>query len=237
MAPRTGHMTALQKIFGYLARHPEGMTPIDVAEAPIRKEAIVTKGQNWIEFYPDAEEDIPYDMLTPMGGEATMTVYVDADHARDQGTRRSVTGIILLVNNTPLVWISKRKKTVESYSTYGSERVAARVAIDLIIEMRYKFRMLGVNMEKETLLVDDNMSVVLNTITIPSSSLKKKHLACSYHRVSEAIAGGFVNYGHIPSISNLANIGTKPLSAPVFHRLVDPYLYSGTHSIYWKQRV
>jgi hypothetical protein len=49
----------------------------------------------------------------------------------------SVTGIILLVNNTPLVWISKRQKTVES-STYGSELVAARVAIDLIIEMRYK---------------------------------------------------------------------------------------------------
>jgi hypothetical protein len=223
MAPCAGHMTALQKIFGYLARHPEGMIPIDVAEAPIRKEAIVTKGQNWIEFYPDAEEDIPYDMLTPVGGEATMTVYVDADHARDQVTRRSVTGIILLVNNTPLVWISKRQKTVES-STYGSELVAARVAIDLIIEMRYKFRMLGVNMEKETLLVGDNMSVVLNT-TIPSSSLKKKHLACSYHRVREAIAGGFVNYGHIPSISNLADIGTKPLSAPVFHRLVDPYLF------------
>jgi hypothetical protein len=75
--------------------------------------------------------------------------------------------------------------------------VAACVAIDLIIEMRNKFRMLGVVLEKETLLVGDNMSVVLNT-TIPSSSLKKKHLACSYHRVREAIAGGFVNYGHSP---------------------------------------
>ena len=70
-------------------------------------------------------------------------------HARDQVTRRLVTGIILLVNNTPLVWISKRQKTVESL-TYGSVLVAARVAIDLIIEtMRYKHRMLGVKLEKE----------------------------------------------------------------------------------------
>jgi hypothetical protein len=45
-------MTALHQIIGYLARHPEGTIPIDVAEAPIRKEAIVTKGQNWIKFYP-----------------------------------------------------------------------------------------------------------------------------------------------------------------------------------------
>jgi hypothetical protein len=84
--------------------------------------------------------------------------------------------------------------------------------------------MLGVKLEKETMLVGDNMSVVLNT-TIPSSSLKKKHLACSYHRVREAIAGGFVLFGHIPSEENLADIGTKPLGTQVFHRLIDPYLF------------
>jgi hypothetical protein len=134
-----------------------------------------------------------------------------------------VTGIILLVNNTPLIWISKRQKTVES-STYGSELVAARIAIDLIIEMRYKFRMLGIQLEKQTVMVGDNMSVVLNT-TIPSSSLKKKHLACSYHRVREAIAGKFVVFGHIDSVVNLADIGTKPLSTLIFHKLIGPYLF------------
>ena len=222
-------MIALHRVFGYLARYNDGMIPIDIREPPIRKEAMVTKGQNWIEFYPDAEEDIPADMLTPLGEEGRITVYVDADHARDKVTRRSVTGIILLLNNTPLVWISRRQKTVES-STYGSELVAARVAIDLIIEMRYKLRMLGVKLEKETMLVGDNMSVILNT-TIPSSSLKKKHLACSYHRVREAIAGGFVLFGHILSERNLADIGTKPLGSLAFHRLIDPYLFRIPHHL------
>ena len=197
MAPRKGHMVALQRVFGYLYRYPDGMIPIDVSSPPIRQKATVTKGQNWIEFYPDAEEDVPHDMLEPLGHEATITVYVDADHARNKVTRRSVTGIMLLMNNTPLVWVSKRQKTVET-STYGSELVAARVAVDLIIEMRYKFRMLGIKMEPQTLMVGDNMSVVLNT-TIPSSTLKKKHLGCAYHRVREAIAGRFIIYGHIPS--------------------------------------
>jgi hypothetical protein len=199
------------------------MIPIDVADAPIRAESVVTKGQNWIEFYPDAEEAIPSDMLPPMGNKSKITVFVDADHARDKVTRRSVTGIVLLLNNTPLVWISKRQKTVET-STYGSEMIATRIAIDLIIEMRYKLRMLGVELEKQSMLVGDNMSVVLNT-TIPSSSLKKKHLACAYHRVREAIAGDFVVYGHIPSCSNLADVGTKPLGTLPFHRLIDPYLF------------
>ena len=126
MAPREGHMVALQRVFGYLARHADGMIPIDIADPPIRKNAIFNDEQNWVEFYPDAEEDLPYDMLVPLGTEAKITVYVDADHARDKVTRRSVSGIVLLINNTPLVWISKRQKTVET-ATYGSEMVAARI--------------------------------------------------------------------------------------------------------------
>jgi hypothetical protein len=90
--------------------------------------------------------------------------------------------------------------------------------------MRYKFRMLGIKLEDQTMLLGDNMSVVLNT-TIPSSALKKKHLACSYHRIREAIAGRFVVFGQIPSEYNLADIGTKPLGSLPFHRLIGPYMF------------
>jgi hypothetical protein len=37
-----------------------------------------------------------------------------------------------MVNNMPIRWICKRQKTVET-STYGSELVAGRMAIDLIM--------------------------------------------------------------------------------------------------------
>ena len=99
-----------------------------------------------------------------------------------------------------------------------------RIPIDLIIEMRYKFRMLGIKLEPQTMMLGDNMSVVLNT-TIPSSALKKKHLACSYHRIREAIAGRFIIFGQIKSESNLADIGTKPLGTAAFQRLTSPYLF------------
>ena len=84
--------------------------------------------------------------------------------------------------------------------------------------------MLGVKLKEKTLMVGDNMSVVLNT-TIPSSTLKKKYLACAYHRIREAIAGGFILFGHIASTINLADINTKPLGPISFHRLIDPYLF------------
>jgi hypothetical protein len=48
-----------------------------------------------------------------------MIVYADADHAHDQITRRFVTGILVMINNTPIRWISKRQKIMET-SNYGS---------------------------------------------------------------------------------------------------------------------
>ena len=101
--------------------------------------------------------------------------FVDADHARDQVSRCSVTCILVLLNNTPIFWYAKCQKTMET-STYGSEIVAARIAIEILIALRYRLRMLGANLEKQSMLVGDNMAVVLNT-TIPSSLLKKKHQA------------------------------------------------------------
>jgi len=157
-----------------------------------------------------------------------LTCYVDADHARDKVTRRSVTGIILMVNNTPVTWISKRQKTVET-STYGSELVASRIAVDLLIEWRYKLRMLGIPIEDQSWLVGDNMAVILNT-TLPSSSIKKKHLACNYHRVREAIAGGFLIFGHIDTKLNLADMCTKPLA-------VGYYNLSSTNQFRCQQRI
>ena len=162
-------------------------------------------------------------MLEPKGKLCTLTCFVDADHGRDQLTRRSVTGIILLLNNTPILWVSKRQNTVET-STYGSELVASRIAIEHIIAMRYCLRMLGVQLEESSTMVGDNMAVILNT-TIPSSAIKKKHQACNYHKIRESIAAGFVIYGHIPSEDNVADIMTKPLGKLLFEKATSQYLF------------
>jgi hypothetical protein len=224
MAPRSGHMDELQRVFGCLQKHPDGKIAIDIADPPIRKDIVHATGQQWIEFHPDAEEDVPADMSEPAGMEARLTTFVDADHARNQVTRQSVTGIMMPLNNAPLVWISKRQKTAET-SKHGSELVAARIAIDLVVEMRCKLRLLGVRLEDQTAMLGDDMSVVLTNTTVPSSNLKKKHLACSHHRIREAIAGKFVKFGHVRSEHNLADINTEPLGSVAFHHLIDPCLF------------
>jgi len=155
-------------------------------------------------------------MPTPKGKTVQVTTYVDADHAHNQVTSRSVTGIQLFVNNTPIKWYSKRQNTVET-STYGAELVALRIAIELIIEYRYKLSMMGIPIKGASQVLCDNQSVVLST-SLPSSTLKKKHNALAYHQVREAVAAGIVKVSHIPGTEDVADILTKPTDGPTFRK-------------------
>ena len=74
-----------------------------------------------------------------------MSCFVDADHARDQVTRRSLTGLLLFLGSTLIAWMSKRQNTVET-STYGAEMVAARIATEKIISVRWSLRAMGVTL-------------------------------------------------------------------------------------------
>jgi hypothetical protein len=83
-----------------------------------------------------------------------MTVNVDTDHAHDLVIRRFITGILVNLNNTPIRWIYKRQETVET-STYGLELVSSRNATELILEIRYMLRSLGVALDWQVLILGD----------------------------------------------------------------------------------
>ena len=226
VAPRQGHLAHLLRIFGYLSKYPFAATPFDghFIDSNVTNQLEFQPLHDWKEIFPNAYEDIPPNAPSQKDGERfQITCYVDADHARNTVTRRSVTGILLLINNTPLTWISRRQRTVET-STFGSEVIAARTAIDLIVEMRYKLRCIGLPLERSSTLIGDNKSVILNT-TSPASKIKKKHLSCQLMRVREAIAGGYVKFVHIISPLNMADGLTKPLSKTEHHEKFHYYLF------------
>lgn len=224
IAPREGHQKAMFRIFGYLKHYKKWRTIVDPSP-PVRDLSKV-EHKDWTDLYPEAEEEIPHDMPDPKGKTISITIYKDADGGSDLVTRRSVSGILILANSFPVKFYSKRQSTVET-STYGSELVAARIAVDLLIEMRYKIRMLGVPIETPSVMYGDNMSVVLST-SFPSSTLKKKHQALAWHRVREACAAGIVDFIYIPSEENIADCLTKPLSPMVYSKLVKPFFIRGT---------
>ena len=164
------------------------------------------------QIYVDAQEDLPTNSPTPLGNPVQINCFVDSDHAGDRVTRRSHTGIIIYLNKSPISWFSKKQATVES-STFGSEFVALRLAVEQIISLRYKLRMLGIPIEGHANVFCDNDSVFKNS-TLAESRLTKKHNSVCFHRVRESVAAKIAMPYKVHTDFNLADLLTKSLSAP-----------------------
>ncbi len=177
--PRVGHLDQVFHIFAYLKAHSRSRIVLD-PDKPSVDETQFTVA-DWSSFYPDAHEAIPANASEPRGNPVLISCFVDADHAGNLVTRRSHTGILIFCIRAPIVWFSKRQNTVET-STFGSEFIAARIAVELIESLRYKLRMFGVPIDGPTNMYCDNGSVV-TICTKPESVLRKKHNAIAYHKV------------------------------------------------------
>ena len=130
--------------------------------------------------------------------------------------------MIIFVNRAPILWFSKRQNTVES-STFGSEFMAMRIAIEMIEGLRYKLRMMGVSIDGPFNVFCDNNALVINSVR-PESMLKKKHAAVNYHCTREAIAAGVIRVAKEDTSTSVADILTKCLPGPALREHASRHL-------------
>ena len=108
-------------------------------------------------------------------------------------------------------WMLKKQVTVET-STFGAEFVALKHGIECVRGLRYKLRMMGVQISGPTDVYGDNMSVIKNT-QCPESTLKKKSNSICYHASRELVAMNESRMAHISTNENPADITSKIVGA------------------------
>ena len=223
--PLVGHLDRAKRIVGYLKKFPHGAirfrTDIPNHESIWGDQVVF---HDWMyTVYGNPTEELPHNAPTPKGKAVRTSTFVDANLMHDFTTGRSATGILHFINQTPVWWFSKRQGQSET-ATYGSEFVAARVATEQIIDLRYSLRMLGVPLEGLAWMFGDNQSVVTSS-TIPHSTLSKRWNALSYHRVREAIAAKVLRFEFLKSTENPADVLTKPLDHTTAWPFLDTLLF------------
>ena len=220
--PRIGHLERLKKIVGYLANLPHGALRFRLHEPDYSN--LPHKEYDWQRtVYRGAKEEIPHDIPEPKGKHATTSTYVDANLHHDQVTGKAVTACLHMVNATPSHWHTKRQATVDT-ATFGSEFVAARIATDQIIDLMYTLMYLGVPVRSKSYMFGDKKSVV-DSASIPTSTLSKKSTLASYHRVREAIAEGYIQFNWKDGKSNPADILSKHWEFANIWPLLKPLLF------------
>lgn len=209
-SPREGHLEAVYHIFAYLKKHRKTSIVFDSRGVKLEKQAFVdVPMDSWREIYGEVAEELPPKTPKPLSNAVDITCFVDADHAGNVVTRQSHTGILIFVQNAPILWYSKKQNTVE-LSSFGSKFVAMRAARDLIVALQYKLRMFGIPLMGPAAILCDNQGVIKNA-SIPKSSPSKRHNAINYHAVREAAAAGILRVGKEDGSTNLADPFTKVL--------------------------
>jgi hypothetical protein len=207
--PREGHLDAVSHVYGYLKNKHNSRLVLDPTYPTIDQSKF--KRQDWKNFYGELKEPIPVDIPETRGKGVDVQMWVDADHAGDKLTRRSRTGFFIYVNSALVMWLSKKQPTVET-AVFGSEFVALKHGMETLRGLRYKLRMMGVEIYGPSYIYGDNMSVIHNTQR-PESTLKKKSLQICYHACRESVAMGESLTGHCDTNDNRADLATKIIPA------------------------
>ena len=220
--PRKGHLDRAKRIVGYLLFLPDGAIRFRTGEPDFS--SLKDQEYDWTRsVYSGACEQIPHDIPKPLGKHVQTTHYVDANLHHDLATGKAVTAVLHFLNQTPIDAYTKRQSTVET-ATYGSEFVAARTAVDQIIDIRTTLRYLGVPIRDKSYMFGDNRSVVTSS-TIPNSTISKRHHLASYHQVREAIAAKFISFHWKDGKSNPADILSKHWEFATVWPLLKPILF------------
>jgi len=135
--------------------------------------------------------------------------FVDADYAGDLETRRSTTGFLITVGNTPTSWCSKLQHCVFT-STAESEYYILSECSKHCIWYLNLLNEFGLNMKNIEINID-NKAAIFNAKN-QSINPKTKHMDIRVHYIRELIRNNKIKLKYIKSQYNLADGFTKYLN-------------------------
>jgi hypothetical protein len=155
--------------------------------------------------------------------------YVDAVHATDLITRRSITGLVFMFCGGPIAYKSKIQSTVSTSST-EAEFIAAVHAAKIAKYLRSILSELGYPQLGPTTLYEGNAAAIL-MVNASRPTPRSRHIDIQHIAIQEWKANHEIVLTHIPGIVNSADSLRKSLGSTLHHRHVRCLM--GHHGAPW----
>jgi hypothetical protein len=176
---------------------------------------------------PQRDLDIATPPL-PISTQFSLVAYTDASFGVGD-EKVSISGYVIFVNGTPILWGSQRQTTIAD-STCSAEFVAASVCCKQVMNVENMFRFLGVLCPKPYPLYTDSQA----SLSIASNSDrmgKIRHIAIRYHLVRCMALQGDVILLFCVTEDMVADLLTKILSGAPFDRLAARFYFLGVEKM------
>lgn len=147
-----------------------------------------------------------------------LTTFVDADFAADEYDRKSVSGYLIFVFGSAVMWASKKQVLVTRSST-EAEFVAADAAVCETLWFRKVLYELGIKLNQPTKIFEDNQGAIF--MSKNPETKRTKHMDVKYNFIRECVEKGNIELQYISTQDQLADIMTKQIPKDQFQKLRD----------------
>ncbi len=145
-------------------------------------------------------------------------MYSDAKWAENKDTRKSRSGMVVLVNDTPVAWHSKVQPT-HAMSSCESELIALCEVIKEALWFRNFLNELKIGYNDPIPLNVDNKSAIA-LAKDPVNNNRSKHIDLRYKFLCGHVEAGLIVPIYVPTGENIADLFTKSTSVATFRKLV-----------------
>ena len=139
--------------------------------------------------------------------------YADADWGSDQVTRRSNTGLLVLLGNAAVSWNSRAQKSIALSST-EAEYMLLSDACRQLVWIHSLMSEIGMKIRHIPLCGDNQGSIFIASNAVQEK--RTKHIDIRYHYIREVVESGKVKLAFVQTDQNLADMFTKNLSRDKF---------------------
>jgi len=151
-------------------------------------------------------------------GKGEILGYTDSDFAGDTKDRKSTSGNIILMGNSPICWTSK-KQSIVATSTAEAEYVSTSECVKKVLWIRNILIELF-NYNKPIKIYTDNVASKTN-IENDEINPKLKHIAIKYFFNKDNIQKGKIKLEYIDTKNMLADIFTKYVNGPAMTKFAN----------------
>lgn len=156
-----------------------------------------------------------------------IAIFADADHARDQKTRKSMDSIFAILNGVIIDYKVAQQNCIALHSTDAEIRTtfsATKRAVYLFALARF----IDLQCANKPITIYQDSQPCIEVVESNAMSSRVKHIAVPVLYVHEQIAHDKIRMEYIKTAIQPADPGTKPTSAPVMFRAFD-YLIGVRH--------
>ena len=151
-----------------------------------------------------------------------LRVFSDSDWAADKTTRKSVTGFVILLNGTPILWRSQSQRSVALSSTEAEYYAMAEATKEIKFILQV-LESLSIKTERPIIVNIDNVGAIF-VAENASATKHTRHIEARYHFVREFIIDGHIKVIFVMSKENIADMFTKNVTSEIYKEHIDNFI-------------